>query len=145
MTEPPGWAARYIGVPFVELGRSILGADCWGLRRLILAERFQLELPDYTGYRGTSRADAAEIRRLLEGARQSGDWLPVPAGQEREGDGIEMVMFDRGVKIPHVATVLRQGLAVHTLEGQASTLLEYRGLAYRRSVLGFHRHRSQAA
>ena len=42
------WARRYIGIPYVNKGRSIDGADCWGIVRLILKEQLNVEVPSYS-------------------------------------------------------------------------------------------------
>jgi len=36
----PYWAGHYIGLHFREHGRTVAGADCWGLVRLVLQEQF---------------------------------------------------------------------------------------------------------
>jgi len=43
----PAWAADYVGLPYATHGRERAGIDCWGLVRLVLAEVFHAELPDY--------------------------------------------------------------------------------------------------
>ena len=40
---------EYVGVPWLDRGRTIRGADCWGLVRLVLAGRFGVEVPSYLG------------------------------------------------------------------------------------------------
>jgi len=41
------WASRYIGIPFLDHGRSFAGVDCWGLVQLVMRQERQIDLPDY--------------------------------------------------------------------------------------------------
>lgn len=122
----------------MEHGRGIDGCDCYGLLRLIYAERFQIELPDVTNYAGTDSKDAEQIGSLIDSARESDDWSPVESGEERAGDAVLI----RIVGFPmHVGVVVAPGIAVHTMASpQDSVLLRYRDPRYRHIVLGFYRH-----
>jgi cell wall-associated NlpC family hydrolase len=42
------WINDYVGVPYVENGRSRAGWDCWGLVIAIYRERLGIALPDWT-------------------------------------------------------------------------------------------------
>lgn len=55
--EPPAWAARYIGIRFVDAGRTpVEGLDCWGLALLVLREQAGCAgLPDFRTSYATSR------------------------------------------------------------------------------------------
>ena len=45
------WTDKYLDIPFVIGGRDWTGCDCYGLVRLILAEQFGKQIPDYAeGY-----------------------------------------------------------------------------------------------
>ena len=41
--------SRYIGIPFVDLGRDFAGCDCYGLVRLALEQEFGKALPMLLG------------------------------------------------------------------------------------------------
>lgn len=65
----PAWAARYIGLPYLDKGRTRTGCDCWGGVRMVLAEVFGLALPDYAdAYTAAddSRSVASAVRAGLE-------------------------------------------------------------------------------
>ncbi|NMW23861.1 C40 family peptidase, partial [Rhodanobacter denitrificans] len=47
MSIVPAWAGPYVGIPYRTHGRDRAGVDCWGLVRLVMAEVFGAELPDY--------------------------------------------------------------------------------------------------
>ena len=80
----PYWAGHYIGLPFLEHGRSIRGLDCWGLVRLVLHEQFDVCLPSYIR-ECTHTYHKRDIGRLIR--HESRKWSLVPAGQEQCGDG----------------------------------------------------------
>lgn len=72
--NPPAWVAEYVGLPFAEHGRRRRdGVDCWGLLRLVYAERYGVLLPALTGeYESTG--DAPAIASLVGRESHSGRW-----------------------------------------------------------------------
>lgn len=133
-SRPPAWAAAYVGLPFKEHGRDRGGVDCWGLFRLVMAERFALDLPSYAdGYEST--ADAEELGRLIRGGL--GPWRPVRWGHERAGDGLLIRMKAQPM---HVAVVAAPGWMLHVEDGVDSSLERYDGVKWRRRILGVYRH-----
>jgi len=146
MNQPPPWAAEYVGIPFVDLGRDRAGVDCWGLALLILAERAGIELPSLaTDYR--SEADAESVSAAIEAERTSGCWRRVEAGAEQPFDIVEMSTPTRLAAggwtfAPlHVGVVAAPGWMLHVERATAAVLVRYReDQAIRRRVLGFWRH-----
>jgi probable lipoprotein NlpC len=43
----PAFAEPYVGIRYVDKGRDRAGIDCWGICRLVLAEVFHVDTPDY--------------------------------------------------------------------------------------------------
>ena len=130
----PAWVAEYVGLPFADHGRTREGCDCWGLVRLVLAERFGLDLPAYAeGYATT--ADREAVARLVEGGK--GPWQEITPGQERCGD----VLLLRVMGLPcHVGLVVAPGWMLHALKGVDAALGRYGAMVWRRRVLGHYRH-----
>lgn len=131
----PPWAARYIGIPYVESGRDGNGLDCWGLLVLIWREQYGIDLPFYDGphwARGANRAEIAEAIR----AEQS-RYVEVPVGAEKEGDGIVLRLAGHPL---HVGLVLAPGWMIHTHESAAVCVESYIGMTWARRVMGFWRH-----
>jgi cell wall-associated NlpC family hydrolase len=142
MPVAPSWLARYSGIPFQDRGRTLKGCDCWGLVRMVFAERYQIELPDYTGYRGTSSQDNAEMAELVRQGIATGDWKKIEAGAEREGDCILLRMDGLPV---HIALVVAPGLMLHTLKNEYSKPEYYRDtFRWSRRIQGFYRHKLRA-
>lgn len=82
--QPPAWCADYIGVPFLERGRDRAGCDCWGLVRLVLAERFGVAVPSYAGDYATI-ADHGRLSELINKGISTTE-------AQRHGEGHERTM-----------------------------------------------------
>lgn len=131
----PDWVASYVGIPFVALGSSPEGCDCWGLLALVLREQFGVELPDYVASRWGTGAAVGDIG---DGAGvYASQFAPVPPGAEKCGDGVLLRL--RGAPI-HVGLVVRPGLMLHCAQGAATCLEDYRRWAWKNRVIGFYRH-----
>lgn len=126
-----GWAERYVGIPFVERGRSREGLDCWGLALLVLAEQFRLQnLPDFLDrYAGTR--DKALPSVFAEGLRQ---WQPVLA--PAPGD---IVVLKIGGKPWHVGVVIARNLMLTIDRGTASVIERLDSLRWSGRIEGYYR------
>ena len=60
------WPSRWVGIPFLTHGRTREGCDCWGLVRLVYAERAGIQIPGYGGeYEGLD-----DVRRRARAFRR---------------------------------------------------------------------------
>ena len=131
----PLWAGKYIGLPFLEKGRTADGADCWGLVRIIYLDEFGIYLPSYVeSYKDTS--DAAEIGHLFRS--QSPRWLKIQPGEEQPGDVIVLRMHGQPM---HVGVVVGDKQFLHVTKHVDGVLEKYRSMVWAGRVLGFYRHK----
>ena len=143
--DPPAWVNGYVGIPWRELGRDRDGCDCWGLFRLIMAERFGVALPAYGGQGYRDRDDAPGVASLIstgltawiEVARRNPVTGMAPLGAERPGDGV--LMRRRGLPI-HVGVVVSAGHLLHVQRGADAVCVPYHPPSQRRSIEGIYRH-----
>ncbi|HEY9544770.1 MAG TPA: NlpC/P60 family protein [Solimonas sp.] len=66
-------ADAYIGIPFVDDGKTRAGVHCWGLLQMYYAEQLGITLPDYP----LTAADRDGTAAALRDAIAAGEWLPV--------------------------------------------------------------------
>lgn len=131
----PAWAAQYVGLPFLERGRTREGLDCWGLVRLVLSDQYGIEVPSYLDrYEVSTQSDI--LGPLIEEERQG--WDDVPLGAAREGDVLILRVRGRG---SHVGVVLGGGKMLHVEEGIGVVVEGYEGPMWGRRVLGAVRAR----
>lgn len=80
MSIVPAWAARFVGLPYRDKGRGPDAWDCWGGVRMVLAEVFHAELPDYAdAYSGA--ADHASVAAAVSAGLRDG-WQRAEAPSE---------------------------------------------------------------
>lgn len=68
------WAEKYVGLRFVDHGRSMEGVDCWGLVQLVMREEKGIELPSYGE---TSALDLAAVAKIVAHESACDPWVPV--------------------------------------------------------------------
>lgn len=126
--QPPAWAARYISIPFSDRGRAREpGVDCWGLVRLVYAERFGVLLPSYDE-RYLSTGDRAAIAEIFaEEGGPRGAWTTIEPGRQRLGD---LAVFAIGRRERHVGIVIDAQRMLHCHQGVDSCLEPINGSAW---------------
>lgn len=130
-TAPAGWAAPYVGIPFVDGGRDRAGFDCWGLACAVYREVLGIELPSYGEI---SARDVARVSHRIRSDSLVAPWREVP-GAARPFD----VLVMRGRPL-HVGVMVDATHVLH-VEANTSTVivpLKHPQVWYRRVAL--HRH-----
>lgn len=141
---------EYSRIRFLDKGRDRSGCDCWGLVKLVYAERFGIELPGYEEvYQHTKDKDAITTAIPQEAEKHWIDLYPdfktplelskVRPRRERCGD----VVLMRIMGLPwHVGIVGEAGKVLHVEPGTDSICEGYLCTKWERRILGFYRHAS---
>jgi len=130
------WSADYIGIPFRTRGRDRAGLDCYGLVRLVFAERLGIELPAFLDeYESLDHEELPHVARAIEANR--GDWVEIPLGQEREFD-VPLLRFS-GLPI-HVGVITKPGQMLHVMRGINAAHSDYLTPLMKPKLIGIFRH-----
>ena len=129
-----GWSDAYVGIPFLDGGRTRAGVDCWGLVRIVYEEEFGIALPLYDeGYEDT--LDSASIEEIFDEERAA--WAPVQV--PRPGDAVML----RILSYPcHVGVVVDRRFFLHTMGVRDTCLQKLSAPEWQPRILAFYRHRS---
>ena len=128
------WASRYIGIPYLYLGDTEKGADCWGLVRLILRNEYKINLPQF--YHSETR----NVYRIQQSIKENVGSSTTPALQNYQAGDI-ILMQIRGV-ICHIGIYADGGYMLHTLVGHDSALEKVDGPKWINRIEGFYRAKS---
>lgn len=79
------WLDDYMAIPFRDRGRDRQGCDCWGLARLILAERASIDVPPFDAI---ATDDTPAVAHTI--AAERGKFLEVERGAELPFDIVTM-------------------------------------------------------
>jgi hypothetical protein len=72
------WVEKYVGIPFVDGGRSREGVDCWGLVRLVYETECGILLPTYGEI---SAEDLSKVAHEVATESNHEPWHPVTKPQ----------------------------------------------------------------
>jgi len=131
------WVRGYLGLPYLDKGRSRSGVDCWGIACLVYAGELGIELPSYDD-RYANAAEREEISAIVAEAAASPTWSPVK--RPRAFD-IAVFKLDKGGS--HIGIVVERGQMLHVVETGDFTHVEaYDGLRWDNRLLKIYRHRA---
>ena len=134
------WAAQYVGLPYRAAGRDRTGVDCWGLVRLVMAERYGRTLPSFAGQYDldAGRASWPVIGETIDAGLA--DWIPVPRDAAAIGDGVVCAVARHPL---HVGLIVGlQPLSMLHVEAGLDTCVErLDSLVWSRRIVGIYRCR----
>lgn len=154
------WSTEFVGLPWMERGRTRAGIDCYGLLRLPFEEKKGLSLRSYDGeYLSTSERD--EIAVLLGGGTAIPPWVPVNDGTDPESlrgalrskerrawaercgalaREFDMIVFQRAGIDAHVGLVVDRGRMLHISETTESRIERFDTDRWLPRFAGLYRH-----
>lgn len=125
---------QYLRVPFLSRGRTLLGWDCYGLYRYMLAYRHGILLPTYTDIYASDE-DAAGIAAAMGEYKPRG-WAEVAPGEVQQGDGLVL----RIAGVPwHCGYVIEPGIMLHARRGAGTVIEPYTTRLWEKRLEGFYR------
>lgn len=123
---------KYIGVPFLLRGRTLEGADCWGLGWMIDRE-LGIDSPRYdASYK--DKFDPTEVEHLIRGEIVR-YWRLVGEDEARLGDRVLLSVGHHS----HIGTVLQSPYFLHQWLGSNSEIQRWDAIMWRHRVRGFYR------
>lgn len=112
---------QYIGIPFLDHGRTREGCDCYGLVRLVYREQLGLDLPDLgDGY--SCAYERGEVDSTVAGTLSETWNRDVTADPWQAGD---VMIFRRAGVEAHVGLYVRPGYMLHVVAGQQTAIERY--------------------
>lgn len=127
------WHNQFIKIPFADRGRTIKGADCWGLSRIIYDAMLGIDLPILDDYEST--LDKEAIDKIIR--KEMIDWQNVPKGEEIPYD---IAVFNMLGQPMHIGVVVRSGYMIHCQRGAGTTFESYDSHRWRNRIEGFCRY-----
>lgn len=124
---------KYIGIPYLNHGRTFEGADCYGLVRLFLQNEFNTLLPDFWGYE--SAMDGEIIQSLVEKN------TPILADEitKKEISVGDIVLYRYKNTIRHMGVYVGNGMVLHTTIDISSVCVPFDAGSLKGRVHGIYR------
>lgn len=123
--------AKYIGIPFVDRGRSMEGGDCWNIIYQFYAHEKKITLPLLDSYETTKDADG--IQEIVNSERHHWSKVDEPAF----GD---VVVIAIAGKESHVGIYVEKQCMLHAFEGTDSCLVSLESPRWKSRIKGFYRY-----
>jgi len=143
MLSTDSWATKYIGTPFQANGRSLEGADCYGLVYLVLLNECGIKLPLLLDTYDSIEDYDRIARAITDKRTEEEEWLPVKLSEAKSFDVIVSNMMGFPM---HCGIVSQKGYQLHLVEGTQAIQESYTTGKWRapNRIVGIYRHRDLA-
>lgn len=128
------WAEQYIGLPYLDRGMTRDGIGCWGLVRMVLAERAGVDVPPYGELSGRV---LGQIARGQLPDNISPQWLAVQPAVARALDVVVM----RGAGRFHSGILVSEDRMLHIENHTDSVIVPRDHFSVAGRVVGLFRHK----
>lgn len=135
--RPARWAETYLGLPWIDRGRTMAGADCWGLVKLVLAREAGITIDDWLIPADASDRVAATIRAEMTGTT----WGHQVAGPRAAATFDVVVMRPTVGRLPlHLGVVAGHDCLLHSEIDTGAALTRLSGQLVASRLVSIHRH-----
>lgn len=131
------WYNKYVGLPFLEKGRTAEGLDCWGLARLVYKEQFEIDLPSFTS-EYASVSDAEHLQELIAINKEGWEAVDTP----KEGD---LLLISINGSASHVGIAINETQFLHVRENRDSAIEAINARLWKNRILGAYRYSPKSA
>ena len=121
-----------IGIPFVDKGRTIKGADCWGAVMIVYEAVKKKKLPDYGNSAFLSNLIADEI----ESQKISDHWLDIGEPEE----GAIVLIQNHPIFVNHTGICLDKVRFAHCLNKRGFAIERLDHPLWKNRIRGFFRY-----
>lgn len=126
---------KYIGIPYLDKGRTAEGVDCWGLACLVYKQEFDITLPSYT-----EEYENEDIKRISETiARYKENWEPT-----KEPKPGSLILFRIMGAEMHVGVYLGDNKFIHSREGRDVVQERVDSTQWANRVVGYFNYKEKS-
>lgn len=129
------WTNKYSSVPYLDLGRSMAGADCWGLVKLVYENELGITLPSYDGCYASTE-ERAEIAALVGEAKGNATWHRVHG----EPKVFDVAVFRQGRLDTHIGVIVAASKMLHMANGKNAAIESIESGYWQVRLTGIYRH-----
>lgn len=125
---------KYIGLPYLDNGRTPTGVDCWGLARLLYKDEFGIDLPSYTEeYIGGTDPHIVEAVNLYKD-----NWEDTTTP-----DIGDLCLFNIFGEPMHVGVFIGDNKFLHCRRGSDSVIESLTNIKWKNRFVGFYKYAPQ--
>jgi len=129
----------YIGIPFVDNGRTKAGCDCWRLVGMVYRDHLNIELPEFPDVYIDRSSNTALLKSLQRVADRMNEykqrWKSVDKPQP-----YDVIILHTGELLYHCGLVVDRRNMLHTMENIDSAIEDFTGLMWKNKIEGFYRY-----
>lgn len=126
---------KYIGLPYLNNGRTEAGVDCWGLARLFYKDQFNIDLPSYSDeYVGGSDPAIVEIISIYKDNWEEN-------GNPNIGD---LCLFNILGEPTHVGIFIGENKFLHCRQGLDAVIESLDNIKWKNRFQGFYKYSEQS-